>query len=167
MKKILTILPAVALLLLLAAPADAWMRRSNDELKVYNSNSAMVIDTTTANASTGGNKTMFNGGSFSGNIATGAAGATAGSELGVNENYTSVSAPCNCYDDVTVKSRNNAFVIDTTTANASTGGNLSMMNGGYRGFGSGNIATGPAGATAVSWAAVNSNVTVLGPSMPQ
>lgn len=162
MKKILTMLPGLALALLLAMPAMAFPyfpMPSHDELNVSSSNGAMVTNEVSATSDTGSNHTMFNGGSFSGNIATGPAYSGATSGLAVNSNSTGVSAPCNCYDDVTVKSSNHAYVTNLVGAGSYTGGNGTMGNGGFFGGGSGNIATGAAASGATSWTAVNSNMT--------
>jgi hypothetical protein len=164
MKKIFMVLPAFALALALAAPVSAWWMPSNDELKVSSSNNAAVVNATTATSKTGGNTTLFNKGMMSGNISTGSAGSIAESHLTLNGNATGISAPCNnCYDDVTVKSKNNAFVMNTTNATSMTGGNKTVGNGGYVfGGGSGNVASGAAESAAGSWLVVNSNITSLG-----
>ncbi|MBP9751761.1 MAG: hypothetical protein KBD19_02785 [Candidatus Moranbacteria bacterium] len=163
MKKILLSLPAFALALALAAPVSAWWMPSNDELEVSSSNSASVFNNTTATSKTGGNMTLFNKGMMSGNISTGNAGSIAESHLTLNGNATGIGAPCNCYDDVVVKSKNNAFVMNTTNATSMTGGNKTIGNGGYVfGGGSGNVASGAADSAAGSWLVVNSNITSLG-----
>ena len=162
MKKILLSLPAFALALVLAAPVSAWWMPSNDELEVSSSNNALVTNNTTATSKTGGNTTLFNKGMMSGNISTGYAGSMAESHLTLNGNASGISAPCNCYDDVTVKSKNNAFVMNTTMATSKTGGNKTVGNGGYIfGGGSGNVTSGAAESAAGSWLVVNSNLTSL------
>ena len=161
------VLPAFAFAFAFAASASAysfWMP-SNDELKVYSSNSAHIYNTTEAKSDTGDNSTMFNKGSGSGNIVTGAALSLAESTLAVNSNMTTLGAPCNCFDDVTVKSKNSAFVVNKTEANAETGENTTMGNGSHGwmwfsgGSNNGNILTGAASSGATSWTIVNSNVT--------
>lgn len=163
MKKILMTLPVFAFAMAFAASASAynmpWYHHSDDDLNVSSYNSAFVIDNTSASSNTGGNHTGMNFGG--GNIMTGGAGSLAESNLGVNSNLTAANVPCNCYDDVTIKSKNHAFVKANTTANSNTGGNGTMFNvGGF--FGGGNIATGAASSAAGSWTVVNSNVTSLG-----
>lgn len=167
MKKIFMVLPAFALALALAAPAFAQPPRpqgpSHDDLVVKSSNSAFVTANTTASSNTGFNSASMNLGG--GNIMTGMAGSSSGSNLSVNSNLTRASVPCNCYDDVTIKSRNSAVVMSNTSANSNTGGNKTMLNvGGY--LGGGNIMTGAAGSEAGSWTVVNSNVTSLGGGYP-
>lgn len=164
MKKLFMVLPAFVLAMAVAASASAFLF-SDDELKIKSSNSAVVTSNTSAASNTGGNHTGMNFGG--GNILTGSAGSLAKSHLGVNSNLTAMSAPCNCYDDVTVKSRNSAIVLSNTSAASNTGSNGTMFNvGGY--LGGGNIMTGGASSAAGSWTVVNSNVTALGSgySMP-
>ncbi len=163
------VLPALALAFAFAAPASAngdghWWMHFNDELNVQSSNNANVYNVTKAESDTGDNSTFLNYGFGSGNIVTGAAMAGADSGLFVNSNMTTLGAPCDCFDDVTITSANNAVVYNKTKAEAETGENTTTGNGGYfddwyYGGGSGNIVTGAAVAGATSWTVVNSNVT--------
>lgn len=167
MKKILMTLPVFAFAMAFAASASAstsfphWMF-GNDELTVSSYNSAHIYNTTEAKSDTGDNSTSYNKGSGSGNILTGSALSVSASDLRVNSNMTTLGAPCDCFDDVTVTSTNNAFVMNKTEANAETGENTAMGNGGWWLFGgsdNGNILTGAASSGATSWTIVNSNVT--------
>lgn len=165
MKKILMTLPVFAFAMAFAASASAFyfpMWGGNDELTVSSSNNAHIYNTTEAKSDTGDNSTSYNKGSGSGNILTGSALSVSASDLRVNSNMTTLGAPCDCFDDVTVTSTNNAFVINKTEANAETGENTATSNGGWWFFGgnnSGNIATGGTQSSATSFTLVNSNVT--------
>lgn len=165
MKKILMALPVFAFAMAFATSASAFyfpMWGGNDDLTVSSSNSANIYNTTEAKSDTGDNSTVYNKGSGSGNIMTGSALSLSESNLAVNSNMTTLGAPCDCFDDVTVTSTNNAFVINKTEANAETGENTAMGNGGWWLFGgsdNGNILTGAASSGATSWTIVNSNVT--------
>lgn len=168
MKKMFMVLPAFALAFAFAASASAfYFPTFNDELVVKSYNNAHIYNTTEAKSDSGDNSTMFNKGSGSGNIVTGSALSLSESNLAVNSNVTTLGAPCNCFDDVTVKSKNHAFVINKTMAEAETGDNSTVGNGSHGwmwfsgGSNNGNIMTGASQAGASSWTLVNSNVTGL------
>lgn len=173
MKKILMTLPVFAFAMAFAASASAtyYHHRSSDDLNVRSSNYADIENDVEATSDSGDNR--IRGGRGDNTILTGRADSLATSETEANSNGTDLSGVnCNCFDDVTVRSNNRAYVDNDVEAKSDSGDN-SIRGGGHsmpsarslnvgghsRGGGDNLIDTGDAIATADSWTLVNSNVT--------
>lgn len=160
MKKILMLAPALALALVVASSAEASSRYRmdhDDTLSVNNRNSAVIISATDATSDSGNNV-------GAGDIETGRADSMATSRVDANYNETVVTAPCDCYDDLSVRNENRAFVKQDTSATSDTGDNRSVGSVRSGRFGDwhstvGTITSGESISTAESITMVNSNVT--------
>lgn len=123
--KLVTAGAAAALFASSAMPALAfggdwgWGGRSNDELTLRQKNTAVVVNSVETEANSGdneigGGKLVFQ--------KTGDAMAAAEVTTMANSNVAGV-AGCGCFDDVTIKQRNSAFVFNKVETEANTGDN--------------------------------------------
>ena len=160
MKKILAIVPAIALVIGFSSSlASAHMRSASDpSLTVTSANDATVTNNVGSNSNTGYNfikvpvvRSRRTTVSTPASIGTGDASATSSSQTTAGSNSTDATAPTT--GKTTVSSYNSASVDNNVTADANSGYNKIIGNG--------SITTGNATSSSSSVTLLGSNVTTV------